>query len=66
MFTISDTLLNASGKYALMAFFGVQVAINTPQATQTEAFLNIGVLLICAALALTVMIRYIGWNERKV
>ena len=64
--TISDTLLNASGKYALQAFFGVKIATNSPLVTQMEAISNICLLLLCAGLALFVMITYIGQSERKI
>jgi ABC-2 type transport system permease protein len=66
MFTVSDTLLNASGKYALMALYGIQISVNTPQATPQEAVLNIIVLLACASIALAVMILYVEQNDRKV
>ena len=66
MFTISDTLLNASGKYPLMAFFGVKIATNSPDVPPIKAVANILVLLGCAGLALTTMIAFIRQNERKV
>lgn len=66
MFTISDTLLNASGKYALMAFFGVKIAIDSPDVPPIKAIANILVLFGCAGLALTTMLAYIGRSEQKV
>jgi hypothetical protein len=64
--TVSDTLLNASGRYALQAFFGVQVSVNEPLVSIGEAVANILVLLLCAGLVLAAMIAYIGRSERKV
>jgi hypothetical protein len=66
MFTISDTLLNASGKFALMAFFGVKIAINSPEVPPLKAIVNIAVLLGCSGLALAVMTAYIKQSEQKV
>ncbi len=66
MFTISETLLNASGRYALVAFFGVKIANESPDVPPIKAIANILVLLGCAGLALTAMVVYIGQNERKV
>jgi ABC-2 type transport system permease protein len=66
MFTVSDTLLNASGKFALMAFFGVQLSVNSPPVSRMYAVTNILVLLVCAGMALAVMIAYIGRSERKI
>jgi ABC-type transport system involved in multi-copper enzyme maturation permease subunit len=66
MFTISDTLLNASGKFALMAFFGVKIAIDSPEVPPLKAVANIAVLLACAGMALAVMAAYIKQSEQKV
>lgn len=66
MFTISDTLLNASGKYALMAFFGVKIAIDSPEVSPIKAIANIILLVVCAGLALMTLIAYIGQSEKKV
>ena len=65
MFTISDTLLNASGKFSLMAFFGVQISVDSPQILPMTAVSNILVLLVCAGLALALMTSYIDYSERK-
>ena len=64
--TISDTLLNASGKYSLQAFFGVQISMDSPLVDPIQAISNIGVLLLSAALALVVLIVYLGQSERKI
>ena len=65
MFTISDTLLNACGKFALMAFFGVKISVDSPPVSPMYAVANILVLLACAGMALADMIAYLGWRERK-
>ncbi len=53
MFTVSDTLLNASGKYALMAFYGVQISVDSPEVASGQRLSsNIIVLLGCAGIAL--------------
>jgi len=64
--TVSDTLLNASGKYALMGLFGVQISVNTPLVSPMDVAANIVVLLTCAGLALMVMTAYINWRESRV
>jgi hypothetical protein len=64
--TVSDTLLNASGKYSLQGLFGVQISVNTPSTTPVEAYANIAVLMLCAGLALAVMTAYINWQESRV
>lgn len=66
MLTVSDTLLNASGKYALQAFFGAKIGTDSSMVTQMEAISNIGILLFCAGLALFVMITYIRQSEKKI
>lgn len=66
MLTISDTLLNASGKYSLQAFFGVKIAKDSQTVTPFAAISNISILLLCAGLALTVMIVYLGQSEKRI
>lgn len=65
--TISDTLLNASGVYALQGIFGGS-AFNpngqTPP-TSLEAWLNILVLGLCAATALFTLNQYLGWQAKR-
>ncbi len=52
--TISGTLLNASGIYALQGFFvGTLSRTGKPLHTPVEAVMNIVVLLVCAAFAMT-------------
>ncbi len=55
MFTVSETMLNASGRYALIAIFGMKVATNWQDVHVSTALLNILVLFTFAALALTGM-----------
>lgn len=59
--TIANTLLNAAGKYAAGAYFGF--AFGAGAIPPDRALANIAVLLVCAALALVVMERYITWRE---
>jgi ABC-2 type transport system permease protein len=66
--TISDTVLNAVGQLPLQAFFGMTLDSTHPADvgfTQTEATLNLFVLLACLALALFVLDRYLRWQERR-
>lgn len=65
MFTISDTVLNASGEFPMTAFLGVLVSVDSPGVSTTKAITNIAVLLLCAALALTGMTASIGTRERS-
>lgn len=66
--SISDTLLNASGVYALQGIFGGS-AFNpngqTPP-TSLEAWLNVLVLGLCAASALLALKQYLGWQAKRV
>jgi ABC-type Na+ efflux pump permease subunit len=64
--TVSDTLLNASGIYALQAFFGGTIS-QTDEALHTplEAWLNILVLSLCAAIVLLALDRYLAWQVQK-
>jgi ABC-2 type transport system permease protein len=65
--TISGTLLNSSGVYAQQGFFGgdrsrmAGVALHTA----SEAWLNILVLGLCAALALFVLYQYLAQQSRR-
>ncbi|KAA3646560.1 MAG: hypothetical protein DWQ07_10155 [Chloroflexi bacterium] len=63
--TVSNTLLNASGRFPMIAFFGEKVATNWASVSHTEAVANILILLGCAALALTAMIAYLNWREKR-
>jgi ABC-2 type transport system permease protein len=64
--TVSGTLLNSSGIYALQGFFQgtisrTQEALHTP----LEAWLNILVLSLCAAIALFTLERYLAWQAQR-
>ncbi len=67
--TISDTLLNAVGQYPLQAFFNVVTdsthAVEADAFTRAEAWLNLLVLAVCAALALIVTGMYLNRKARK-
>lgn len=65
MFTVSGTLLNASGRYALIGIFGMKMADAWPEMTVNTALLNILVLFTCAALALAGMMLVLRASERK-
>jgi ABC-2 type transport system permease protein len=64
--TISDTLLNSSGIYALQGFFKGQIS-KTTEALHTpfEAVLNLLVLGSCVAAVLFVLDRYFAWQARR-
>ncbi len=64
--TISGTLLNASGRYALQGFFNGAIS-RTKEAPHTppEAWLNILVLSLCAAIALFTLNQYLAWQARR-
>lgn len=55
MFTVSETLLNASGRYALVGVFGNKMAGNWSETSIFQVGLNILVLMVCAAFALVGM-----------
>ena len=64
--TISDTLLNAGGTYAVQGFFdysfsGSETSLYTP----TQAVLNIAVLMGCALAVLILLERYYACQARK-
>ncbi len=63
--TLSSTPLSASGKFALQAFFGVNMILDDPVYTVKDALLNIGVLVLCALAALTVTKIYLAWQDRS-
>ncbi len=64
--TISGTILNSSGRYALQGFFrGTISRTSDAPHTATEAWLNILVLLLCAACVLIVLNYYIAAKNRK-
>jgi hypothetical protein len=65
MFTVSDTLLNASGRFALVGVFGMKMASDWPAQPISQVGLNISVLLICAALALFAMVWVLRISEKK-
>ncbi len=64
--SVSDTLLNASGIYALQGFFSGTIS-RTDEILYTplEAWLNILVLSLCAAIALFTLERYLAWQGRR-
>ena len=64
--TISGTVLNSSGRYALQGFFQGTIS-KTKEApfTAAEAWLNIFVLFLCAACVLIVLNYYITARNRK-
>jgi hypothetical protein len=64
--TVSGTLLNSSGIYALQGFFGGQISrTSDPLHTPVEACLNIAVLGLCAACVLFTLDRYLAWQARR-
>ncbi len=66
--TVSDTWLNAAGKFAAKGFFLASVSqqLEAPSAgALTEAIGNIVVLVACAAAALFALERYLAWQERR-
>ncbi|MBI9047347.1 MAG: hypothetical protein JEZ06_22860, partial [Anaerolineaceae bacterium] len=63
--TVSDTVLNACGKFALQGLYHVQITANDPSITVLQVLMNIGVLLLFAGLALTAMIILIGNRENR-
>jgi ABC-2 type transport system permease protein len=64
--TVSDTLLNSSGIYALQGFFRGTIS-QTSEAlyTPVQAWLNILILGVCAAAALTAAYRYFAWQTKR-
>lgn len=64
--TISDTLLNSSGIYALQGFFrGTISQSNDRLYTSLEAWLNIFILSACVALVFAALGRYFAWRTQK-
>ena len=64
--TISGTVLNSSGRYALQGFFrGTISRTDAPLHTVPEAWLNIFVLFLCAACVLIVLNFYLAAHNRK-
>ncbi|MBN1266207.1 MAG: hypothetical protein JXA25_11980 [Anaerolineales bacterium] len=63
--TLSDTLLNASGRHALQAFFGATISAQDTPVPASDAVLNIFLLLLCAGLALSVLVVYIRRTEQR-
>ncbi len=66
--TISDTVLNAVGQYALQAFFGVYDDSThevVKRFTPPEALLNLIVLITCIVSALVILDRYLRWQARR-
>lgn len=53
--TVSDTLLNASGIYAMQGFFGTSFGTAAPTYTASQAVMNIGILLLLGAAVLLVL-----------
>jgi ABC-2 type transport system permease protein len=64
--TVRDTLLNASGIYALQGFFRGTIS-QTDEALYTplEAWLNILVMILCAAIVLFTLDRYFAWQAKR-
>lgn len=63
--TISNTVLNASGRYALEGFFNTTAAAGEPIYTALQAWLNLGVLAACVILVFVVVVRYFAWQTRQ-
>lgn len=65
--TISGTLLNASGVYAQQGFFSGtrSQVVGRPLHTASEAWLNILVLGVCAAVAIFVLGQYLARQSRR-
>ena len=64
MFTVSDTLLNASGRYALIGVFDMKMAESWPEISIGQVWLNILVLFAFAALALFGMLWVLRVSEK--
>jgi len=65
--TISGTLLNASGIYAVQAFFRSQAFNAVPGAAipaPLDAWLNLLVLSVCVLVALFTLERYLNWQSK--
>jgi len=64
--TVSHTLLNSSGIYALQGFFHGTIS-QTKEAPHTllEAWLNILTLGLCVTIALFALDRYLAWQSKK-
>jgi ABC-type transport system involved in multi-copper enzyme maturation permease subunit len=64
--SVSDTLLNASGIYASQGFFrGTISRTEETLYTPTEAWANILVLSLCAAIVLFTLDRYFDWQAKR-
>lgn len=66
--TISDSLLNAVGQYPLQAYFGMFTDTThnvTDGFTRLEAVHNLIVLMVCIAVALFAIDRYMRWQARR-
>ncbi|MBN1315487.1 MAG: ABC transporter permease [Anaerolineales bacterium] len=64
--SISDTLLNASGIYAEQGLFqGLVSRTSAEFYTPAQAWLNILVLLCCAAVPLFALGRYLAWQDKS-
>jgi hypothetical protein len=64
MFTVSDTLLNASGRYALIGVFDMKMAETWAEISVSQVWMNILVLFACAALALIGMLWVLRVSEK--
>lgn len=66
--TLTETLLNAAGGYALEGFFSSGYIFLHEHLAHTaqEAVLNIAILLLCGAAALITLERYLAWKARRV
>jgi len=65
--TLTDTILNAAGAYALEGFFmgGYTLVFYHLTFSAFEAVLNILVILCCAAAALIALERYLAWKATQ-
>ena len=63
--SVSNTLLNACGKYALSAFFDIQTALDVPEVLPSEALANIAILLLVAGLTITSLIIYLNQEGKR-
>ncbi len=62
--SISDTLLNACGKYMMAAFFDTGFGFSL-KATHTDALLNVAILMACAAAVLAALYYYLQADRQR-
>lgn len=64
--SISDTLLNASGMYALQGFFKSEISpVGYPVHSSFEAWINLLILGFCITAVLFSLDRYLLWQQKK-